>query len=201
MRVVLGGTFDILHQGHEALLRAAFDGRPEQVLIGLTTDRFARESRTRVNPYAVRERNLKRFLAGRKWRPAKIEPIDDPYGPADDLPDLDVIVVSAERYPVAIALNEARAAKALRRLKIRAVPMVLAQDGLPIASRRIRAGVIENVKAGRTVGDAMERLTGVRGIGSKEGAIGYLTERRLDRDALTESAVMMAMVPRIRREL
>ena len=321
MRVVLGGTFDILHQGHQALLRAAFEGRPEQVLIGLTTDRFARESRPRVNPYAVRERNLKRFLAGRKWRPAKIEPIDDPYGPADDLADLDVIVVSAERYPVAIALNEARAAKALRRLEIRAVPMVLAQDGLPIASRRIRAGVIdrtgrrrtplrigvgtdnpvkvravgrvmaalsfparvrgvrvrtdvpeqpfgdealqgalnrakaaigrgdfgvgieaglvwspllsdhfdvqyvaivdragrvtvghgpgftypprvlENVKAGRTVGEAMERLTGVRGIGSKEGAIGYLTERRLDRDALTESAVMMAMVPRIRREL
>ena len=66
MRVVLGGTFDILHKGHEALLRAAFEGRPEQVLIGLTTDRFARESRTRVNPYGVRERNLKRFLAARK---------------------------------------------------------------------------------------------------------------------------------------
>src|SRR5438094_9502212 len=143
MRVVLGGTFDILHQGHQALLRAAFEGRPEQVLIGLTTDRFARESRTRVNPYAVRERNLKRLLAARKWRPVRIEPIDDAYGPADDLPDLDVIVVSAERYPVAVALNEARAAKGLRPLEIRAVPMVLAQDGLPIASRRIRAGFID----------------------------------------------------------
>src|SRR5947209_12058125 len=105
MRVVLGGTFDILHKGHEALLRAAFDGRPEQVLIGLTTDRFAPEARTRVNPYAVRERNLKRFLAGRKGRPAKIEPIADPHGPADELPDLDVIVVSAARSPVATALN------------------------------------------------------------------------------------------------
>src|SRR5207245_4020072 len=82
MQVVLGGTFDILHKGHEALLRAAFEGRPERVLIGLTTDRFARESRSRVNPYADRERNLKRFLTARKWRPAKIEPIDDSYGPA-----------------------------------------------------------------------------------------------------------------------
>src|SRR5438309_11363118 len=143
MRVVLGGTFDILHEGHEALLRAAFEGRPAEVLIGLTTDRFARESRTRVNSYAVRERNLKRLLATRRWRPARIEPIDDAYGPADDLPDLDVIVVSAERYPVAVALNEARAAKGLRPLEIRAVPMVLAQDGLPIASRRIRSGVID----------------------------------------------------------
>ena len=72
MRVVLGGTFDILHDGHEALLRAAFEGRPSLVLIGLTTDRFARESRAHVNPHRVRERNLKRFLAARRWRPARI---------------------------------------------------------------------------------------------------------------------------------
>ncbi len=321
MRVVLGGTFDILHDGHDALLRAAFDGRPEAVLIGLTTDRFARESRPRVNSYPVRERNLKRFLASRKWHPARIEPIDDPFGPADDLPDLDVLVVSAERYPVAVALNEARTAKGLRPLKIRPVPMVLAQDGLPIASRRIRSGqidrtgrrlkplrvrvgtknpvkvravrrvlvalsfparvqaapvqsdvteqpfgeeavqgavnrakaaigdgdfgvgieaglvwspflsdyfdvqycavvdragritvghgpgfaypprVLEKVKAGATVEGAMARVTGIRGIGSKQGAIGYLTARRLDRDALTESAVLMAMVPRVRQDL
>lgn len=320
MRVVLGGTFDILHDGHDALLRTAFDGRPEAVLIGLTTDRFARQSRPRVNSYAVRERNLKRFLASRKWRPARIEPIDDPFGPADDLPDLDVLVVSAERYPVGVELNEARTAKGLRPLKIRAVPMVLAQDGLPIASRRIRAGlidrtgrrlkllrvrvgtknpvkfravrrvlealsfparvqavpvqsevpeqpmgeeavqgavtrakaaigdgdfgvgieaglvwsaflsdyfdvqycavvdragrvtvghgpgfaypprVLEKVKAGATVEEAMARVTGIRGIGSKQGAIGYLTARRVDRDALTESAVLMAMVPRIRQD-
>src|SRR3989442_6633508 len=131
MRVVLGGTFDILHKGHELLLRAAFEGRPEQVLIGLTTDRFARESRTRVDPYVVRERNLKRFLTARKWRPARIEPIDDAYGPADDLPDLDVIVVSAGRDPVAVALNEARAAKGLRPPQNLPVPMGLPQAGLP----------------------------------------------------------------------
>ena len=321
MRVVLGGTFDILHAGHEALLRAVFDNRPDAVIIGLTTDRFAKESRPRVNPYMVRERNLKRFLAARKWRHARIEPIDDPYGPADDLPDLDVLVVSTERQPVAAALNEARAAKGLRPLGIRTVPMVLAQDGLAIASRRIREGLIdrrgkrlkplqvfvgtgnpvkiravkdvlqalslpalvrgvgvktevsdqpfdqealhgamnrakaaigggdfgvgieaglvwssvladhfdvqycavvdrsgritvghgpgftypprilEKVKAGATVGEAMTRLTGVRNIGTKQGAIGYLTEGRLDRKGLTECAVLMAMVPRIRRDL
>src|SRR5256885_14898672 len=143
MRVVLGGTFDILHTGHEALLRTAFNPRPDAVIIGLTTDRFARESRPRVNPYAIGERNLKRLLAARKWRHARVEPIDDPFGPAADVPDLDVLVVSAERQPVAVALNEARMAKGLRALGIRAVPMVLAQDGLPIASRRIREGLID----------------------------------------------------------
>src|SRR5438552_1514894 len=203
MRVVLGGTFDILHKGHEALLRAAFEGRPERVLIGLTTDRFARESRSRVNPYATRERNLKRFLAARKWRPAKIEPIDAPYGPADDLPDLDLIVVSADR---GVEVEAVRGWS----------PAIAEECDMQYAAVVGRAGhvtvghgpgftypprILESVKAGRTVGKAMARLTGIRGIGSKEGAIGYLTERRFDRDDLTESAVLMAMVPRIRREL
>src|SRR3990170_4339278 len=143
MRVVLGGTFDILHDGHRALLGAAFDRTPEAVVIGLTTDRFARETRDRVNPYALRERNLRRYLIARRWRGARIEPIDDPFGPADDLPDLDVLVVSAERHRVAVAINEARKGKGLRPLEIHAVPMVLAQDGLPLASRRIREGIID----------------------------------------------------------
>ncbi len=321
MRVAMGGTFDILHDGHRALLEAAFALRPATVLIGLTTDRFARESRAEVNPYPLRERNLRRFLASRHRKGFVIEPIDDVYGPADDLADLDVLVVSAERAHVGPELNQVRARKGLRPLEVRAVPMVLAQDGLPIQSRRIRAGVIdgygqrlaplrvhigsdnpvklravrrvlgdifervravsvpvppgvpeqpvdqqapvgamnraraaltdadfgvgieagllwdaavgdyldvqycavvdragrvtlghgpgfeyppaviERVKAGKTVGEAMAELTGVREIGSKYGAIGYLTERRMDRDALTEAAVLMAMVPRIRREL
>ncbi len=321
MRVATGGTFDIVHDGHKALLGTAFALRPEAVLIGLTTDRMARETRARVNPYAARERNLRRLLATQKWRRFRIEPIDDVYGPADDLAELDAIVVSAERHGVAFALNEVRKAKGLKPLEIHPVPMILAQDGLPIASRRIRKGLIDahgkrlkpvlvnvgtdnpvkvravrrvfeklsirarvkavpvstevpeqpfdhealqgamnraraaigdadfgvgieaglvsipevddhfdvqycaivdlanritvgqgpgfayppsvlrRAKAGSTVGDAMAHITGIRGIGSKQGAIGYLTKRALDRDALTESAVLMAMVPRIRQEL
>ncbi len=321
MRVAMGGTFDILHDGHRALLGTAFGLRPEEVLIGLTSDRFARETRATVNPYEARERRLRAFLQSRRWRGYMIEPIDDAFGPADDLPDLDAIVVSAERVPVAKALNDARVSKGLRPLEIHAVPMVLAEDGLPIQSRRVRArlidvhgtrirsiaihvgtdnpvkvraarrvfadlfarvrvhgvavasgvpeqpmdqqgpvgamnraraalgdadfgvgieagliwdaavgdyldvqycavvdragkvtlghgpgfeyppAVIQQVKAGATVGEAMKGLTGVSEIGSKYGAIGFLTERRMDRDALTEAAVLMAMVPRIRRTL
>src|SRR5205807_10191515 len=96
-----------------------------------------------ATPYAIRERTLRRLRAARKWRHARTEPIDDPFGPAADVPDLDLLVFSAERQPVAVALNEARMAKSLRALGIRAVPMVLAQDGLPIASRRIREGLID----------------------------------------------------------
>jgi len=321
MRIAMGGTFDLLHDGHKALLEAAFSLRPEKVLIGVTTDRFARETRAEVNPFPVRERSLARYLRSRGWKGFLLEPIDDAFGPADELPDLDALVVSAERAQVGKDLNDARARKGLRPLEIRPVPMVLAQDGLPIQSRRIRAGtidahgrrltplvvhvgtdnpvkvravrrvlddlfdrvrvrgvgvstgvpeqpidqqaavgamnrartairdadfgvgieaglvwdasagdyldvqycaivdrsgrvtlghgpgfeypsaVIERVKAGKTVSEAMADLTGVQEIGSKFGAIGYLTERRMDRDTLTEAAVLMAMVPRIRRDL
>ena len=143
MRVAMGGTFDLLHDGHRALLGAAFSLHPEKVLIGLTTDRFARESRRELNGYEVRERNLRRLLRARRWTAFAIEPIDDVFGPADDLPDLDVLVVSAERARIGKELNEARERKGLRPLEVRAVPMVLAEDGVPIASRRIRAGTID----------------------------------------------------------
>lgn len=62
-------------------------------------------------------------------------------------------------------------------------------------------GVIEKVKGGATVGDAMAEVSGIPEIGSKFGAIGYLTKRAMDRDVLTEVAVLMAMIPRIRSDL
>jgi len=43
----------------------------------------------------------------------------------------------------------------------------------------------------------IEDLTGVKGIGERGGAIGFLTKGRLDRVALTELAVLMALVPRL----
>src|SRR3990170_5117570 len=122
MRVATGGTFDLLHDGHKALLGAAFALKPEVVIIGLTTDRFARETRAEVNPYDVRKQNLRRFLRSKGWRAFRIEPIDDAYGPADDLPDLDALVVSAERASVADSLNRAREAKRLRPLRVHRVP-------------------------------------------------------------------------------
>jgi inosine/xanthosine triphosphatase len=62
-------------------------------------------------------------------------------------------------------------------------------------------GIIAGVEAGRTVGEALEGLTGIEEIGRKEGAVGYLTEGIMDRRRLTQMAVLMALVPRIRRDL
>lgn len=53
------------------------------------------------------------------------------------------------------------------------------------------------VRAGLTVGEAMRRAFGEDDIGRRQGAIGFLSNGLLDRKALTEDAVMAAMVPRI----
>src|SRR3990172_10371252 len=108
MRVAMGGTFDVLHDGPAALPGAAFGLKPDVALIGLTTDRMACEPRDVVHPFEVRRRNLTRRLDGKGWRRARIEPIDDPFGPADDLADLDALALGAERPHPAPPTHEGR---------------------------------------------------------------------------------------------
>lgn len=56
------------------------------------------------------------------------------------------------------------------------------------------------VNDGRTVGEAMTALSGIDEIGQRMGAIGYLSRGHMDRTVLTEQAMLMALVPRLRRE-
>jgi inosine/xanthosine triphosphatase len=51
------------------------------------------------------------------------------------------------------------------------------------------------------VGTAMEDLTGIKGLGRKQGAIGFFSKGRLDRTSLTEYAVLMALIPRLNEEM
>lgn len=61
--------------------------------------------------------------------------------------------------------------------------------------------VVETVVNGRrTVGEAMAELSGIAEIGQRMGAIGYLSRGHMDRTVLTEQAILMALVPRLRQE-
>lgn len=62
-----------------------------------------------------------------------------------------------------------------------------------ITSRVLREGI--------EVGTAMDQLTGVDELGQKQGAIGYFSKGHLDRTSLTEQAVLMALLPRVNKEL
>ncbi len=47
------------------------------------------------------------------------------------------------------------------------------------------------------VGIVMEAITGIEGLGRKQGAIGYFSKGAMDRVRLSELAVLMAMIPRL----
>ena len=61
--------------------------------------------------------------------------------------------------------------------------------------------IIEAVHSGSTLGDAMSKLSGIERIGNNIGAIGFLSKNVLNRTELTEQAVLMALIPRIRSDL
>jgi inosine/xanthosine triphosphatase len=59
----------------------------------------------------------------------------------------------------------------------------------------------EVLRSKKEIGEVMETLSGIEGIGERMGAIGYLSHGELDRRTLTEQAVLMAFIPRINEKL
>ena len=90
----VAGTFNILHEGHKALLDRAFQ-LGDEVYIGITSDRMASSSRDRLNTYYIREKAVKEYAASKK-KPFSVFTIDDIYGPDEMMDHVDVLVVSEE---------------------------------------------------------------------------------------------------------
>lgn len=321
----MGGTFDVLHRGHRALLDTAFAAGDEGVWIGVTTDAFANARRERkVRPFAERVADLRGFLEERGYHSrAEILAIDHPFGFALE-PRFDAIAATEETVSTAEKINEERAKLGLAPLRVVLAPYILADDARPIKSTRIRNGEVDaeghmrrplriavgsenpvkveavrmaaqrlfgeadvrgfavvsgvpeqpfeqetwegartrarlaaqrwpeadygvgveaglfetpaagapmdvqacvvvdragrlsygqgpgfaypghlvaRLRNGETVGDVMREVSGVDGIGQKEGAVGFLSRGHMTRAQLTEPAVVMAFLPRLRPDL
>ncbi len=138
--VGVGGTFDILHRGHEALLKKAFE-IGERVVIGLTSDETTNK---KVRPYRERKKVIKDFLNENKFlERCTIIELKDPLGPAADDRRMDAIVVSEETKFRADEINNIRRRKGFSPLKVVIIPLVLADDSKPISSTRIKKGNID----------------------------------------------------------
>lgn len=146
----VGGTFDSIHKGHEALLGAAF-GAAAGVIVGLTSDEFAAScGKAPRNPYALRLEALRAHIAGRHaGRPHEIRRLDAEYGPAAYEGRVEALVASAETAHKAARLNAARARLGVAPVEVIVVPMAMADDGRRVSSTRIRAGEID--AAGRVL--------------------------------------------------
>lgn len=143
--VALGGTFDVLHRGHRKLLKQAF-GLGRQVMIGITSDEFARTLHKphKFDKYAKRKRDVERLLS--RWgvrSRATIVPLNDRYGPTVRLRQIQAIVVSRRTIETAYEINAKRRAKGLKQLVIDPIDLVMAEDRRPISSTRIRRGRID----------------------------------------------------------
>ncbi len=145
MKVMVGGTFDPIHDGHKKLLKRAFQlaGPEGQVTIGLTTDRFAAQKTHPVHPYSERRANLQRCIESGGFSAAwSIQPLDDRYGPAVTA-DFDALVVSEGTAPAGAEINRLRQERSLKKVDIHQVACVLAEDGRWISSTRIYRGEID----------------------------------------------------------
>ena len=137
-KVAVGGTFDKFHQGHRMLLEKAFQVA-EQVLIGVTSDEFGGQ-KGEIEPCNVRMANLNALLEGHSnYILARLE---EHYGPTVEDESIEAIVVSPETEPTAREINKIRQGRGMKPLDIITIGMVLAQDGMPISSTRIRKGEI-----------------------------------------------------------
>ena len=136
-RVAVGGTFDPIHDGHKALLLKACElSRGGSLLVGLTSGKMAQNKLHDVEPFAFRYGMLKLFIRSLGIEP-RIVKLEDPYGPTIH-EDFDILVVSPETHPTGLKINHIREEKGMKQVKIVLVDYVLAEDGLPISSTRIK---------------------------------------------------------------
>ncbi len=138
MKVGVGGTFNVLHDGHRALLSKAFE-LGGTVVVGLASDSLVSRRKSRHVPLAKRKGRLEEFLSseGGDW---EIEVIDSPLGTAVEDPEMEFLVVSPGTKFRAQEINRGRKENGYEPLRVVEVNYVLADDFLPISSTRILSG-------------------------------------------------------------
>ncbi|MGQ9639125.1 MAG: phosphopantetheine adenylyltransferase [Candidatus Bathyarchaeia archaeon] len=143
--VALGGTFDHLHRGHKSLIGKALQ-LGDRIIIGLSSDEYlSRWSKAHsVSSYEKRLERLKSYFSELNVLDrVTILPLNDPFGPTISDDSISVLVVTRDTLKTALEINRIRISKGLAPLQVYVCDLVLADNGKPISSTRIREGLID----------------------------------------------------------
>jgi pantetheine-phosphate adenylyltransferase len=107
-KVAVGGTYDELHKGQEALLLKSFE-IGEHITIGLSSDAFVAKIAKphKTASYAERHSEVEAFLEKLNViDKAVIVELNDPFGTATSDKELEALVVSKETSPQPLKLTK-----------------------------------------------------------------------------------------------
>tara|TARA_B100001105_G_scaffold173217_1_gene139559 strand:+ start:311 stop:775 length:465 start_codon:yes stop_codon:yes gene_type:complete len=137
--VAMGGTFDVVHSGHMALLDKAFS-ISSKVIIGLSSDQLAKKRGKNLTSDYPKRLSLLKSVVEKNFSNSsyEISKLENDFGPAVIEGSVKALVVSEETSGKGIRLNELRAERNLSSVRIVVVPMVLAKDGKAISTTRIK---------------------------------------------------------------
>ena len=142
--IACGGTFDLLHKGHQKLLETAFK-KSRFVSIGITCDKMnKRLSKPTYQNQTQRKKELIAFLKKNDYRRrSKIIWLNDIFGTTLSDKTIKALVVSKETLGGAKLVNRERVNKKLGKLALITCPNVKSNDQKMLSSSRIRKGEID----------------------------------------------------------
>ena len=140
MKILLGGTFSVLHEGHKKMIMEGL--KLGELYIGITSDYYPFNKKYEIPPYEFRKREVERFInsMGKK---AHISPLNDPFGSTLS-PEFDGMIISNETLWFSLKINTIRKSRGIAPLSLYNVGQVLAEDLMPIKSERIIKGEINS---------------------------------------------------------
>lgn len=146
--MVLGGTFDHLHDGHYHLLKTA-GYLSNTISIGLTSEKYLQDRpkkfQDKILPYKKRLENLMLYISQINTNfNYYIFPIDHPWKNFSiNHPTLDSIITSEETLASLVVINKARAKKGLKNLSPVVISTVTSKKGNFLSSTKIREKVVK----------------------------------------------------------
>ncbi|SIS12446.1 phosphopantetheine adenylyltransferase [Natronorubrum thiooxidans] len=148
MRVVVAGTFGPIHDGHRTLFEHALRFGEGGVVVALTSDELAVETRQKPRPIPAFDDRVQavteEVAAIDEWnRDVEIRELTSEHGIAAEDPAIDALVVSPETAPELEAINNRRREHGFEPLTGIVAPYVLADDGERISSTRIVEGEVD----------------------------------------------------------